>query len=856
LDITKIRNWDMRRKSLNGVVAIGCTTTIMCLASSALAADAWFAIGGKGQIVHENNMHEVAPTVAVDAADFNGIATHVNTHGLGVSITQTAGGAFVTLDWPDAAFMGEVGHPSIPVLRQLFVAPQGARVNIDVQPGMEVQINLAELGYDMPLMPVQAPIEKLPGARERAPFAFDKDAYTSNEWTPSAHARVYEVGMQGEARLMMLEMYPVAYLAQSNHLLVYPDMQVDVNFVGGQRFSRNMRPGMNSLVLNPQPRDKSRSGRGNYLIIVHSDFSAGIAAFAAAKQAQGYDVTTEVVTGNPTTTSVKSIIQGWYDPSELCYVLLVGDTDWIPCWTGSGEGSPDTDLNYAQLSGSDYAPDLALGRFSCRNATDLQAIVDKTLYVQAGAFSDPDYMKRAVFMASEDNYTVSEGTHNWVIDNYLDPLEFDCMKLYCHTYSASTAQVSAAINGGRIWTIYSGHGGTTSWADGPPFSFSNIDALTNQDKYPFIWSFACVTGSYDMDTCFTEYFSRAVNKGAATIYGSSVNSYWTEDDILEKVLYDAFYDEVDPVYTIGDAWVDTLDRYYAHFGESSTTRRYFEMYNLMGDPSMPLPGSCSDAGLLSCDSAKYACEDDITLLVSDCGLNGDPLVAETVFVNVASDSNPTGYDIMLTENGPNTAKLEGSVPISAAGAGGGSLLVSAGDTITITYIDEDDGGGGTMVPVIATATVDCQSPSVVAVSTIDIEPRAATVQVDADEVVSVVAKYGVSCGALTQTTAPGGFGDPPVVNQRPAGQHDVLLRRGSRRHGGQHHRRRQRGELLHVHDAGGAGLLHRAVQQFRPGQPAHPAVPHGRGGLLQRVRRAHRRAAHRSRRRHDGLAER
>jgi hypothetical protein len=104
-------------------------------------------------------------------------------------------------------------------------------------------------------------------------------------------------------------------------------------------------------------------------------------------------------------------------------------------------------------------------------------VITKTIFFEEGNYPDTEYLVRAVFMASQDNYPVSEGTHNYVIDNYMTPNGFTSDKLYCHTYNATTQQVRDSFNDGRIFGIYSGHGGTYSWADGPPFSQSDVEAL-------------------------------------------------------------------------------------------------------------------------------------------------------------------------------------------------------------------------------------------------------------------------------------------------------------------------------------------------------------------------------------------
>ncbi len=192
-------------------------------------------------------------------------------------------------------------------------------------------------------------------------------------------------------------------------------------------------------------------------------------------------------------------------------------------------------------------------------------------------------------MASEDNYTVSEGTHNWVISNYMDPNEIVSDKLYCHTYSATTQQVRNAFNDGRFYGIYSGHGGTYSWADGPSFSQTDVRNLTNLNMYPFVCSFACITGTYTVTECFVETWILEEDGAAVHVTGSSVNSYWTEDDVLEKRLFDSIYDEDDDVPSeAGPVWNEAKMRYLSQMGSGSTTRRYFEMYNPMGDPALLL----------------------------------------------------------------------------------------------------------------------------------------------------------------------------------------------------------------------------------------------------------------------------
>ncbi len=550
------------------------------------------------------------PALDVRNLRADGLEVSLALPGLIVDTRDTKVGRFAQLSWPDSAVTGDFGAPAIPVLRKLFLVPPGADVAVTCVEPAPMTIDLAALGLPARLLPVQPPIEKLPGAREAAPFALDAVAYALDADLPAARAVVEELGTVRGQRLMALELRPIAYNAAAGTLTLWPRLDASVTFIGGAAAANpETLPGLDSLILNPGPAPRAQSGVGNLLVIVASAFESGIAPFTQAKSGQGYTVTTWTAAPGTTNTAIKNYIASLYavPATRPDYVLLVGDTNTIPHWTGGGEGYPATDLPYGCMEGAaDWFPDIAIGRFPVRTLAQLTNVLDKTLDFENEVFADPGYLTRAVFMASNDNYPVSEGTHNWVINNYMIPNDFTYDRLYCHTYNATTAQVRAAFNDGRIYGIYSGHGSEYSWADGPPFSQTDVRNLYNTRLYPFVASFACVTGTYTLTECFTETWILEPAKGAIAIWGSSVNSYWTEDDVLEKEMFRVLYD--DYVREIGPCLNATRLRYAAIMGTGSTTRRYFEMYNLLGDPSLYIPDA--DAALRVTPPADFYSEGD------------------------------------------------------------------------------------------------------------------------------------------------------------------------------------------------------------------------------------------------------
>ena len=122
---------------------------------------------------------------------------------------------------------------------------------------------------------------------------------------------------------------------------------------------------------------------------------------------------------------VKNALEQW----GTLYVLLVGDTPQIPTYTGTSSYS-EADLYYVTVDGTDFIPDIYIGRFPGSQESHIEAMVDKTVYYEQGGFSSYEWIKKAAFIASSDHGQLAEQTHNYVIDNYLDPNGYTCDKIY------------------------------------------------------------------------------------------------------------------------------------------------------------------------------------------------------------------------------------------------------------------------------------------------------------------------------------------------------------------------------------------------------------------------------------------
>ncbi|HEX9712695.1 MAG TPA: S-layer homology domain-containing protein, partial [Actinomycetota bacterium] len=92
-------------------------------------------------------------------------------------------------------------------------------------------------------------------------------------------------------------------------------------------------------------------------------------------------------------------------------------------------------------------------------------------------------------------------------------------------------------------------------------------------------------------------------------------------------------------------------------------------------------------GTAALDASSYALDDTATLTVTDPDLNTSAGSAQTVDVEVASDTDATGVDVTLTETGDDTGVFTGAATFTTAASSGTTLQVSEGDGITLTYAE-------------------------------------------------------------------------------------------------------------------------------------------------------------------------
>jgi hypothetical protein len=537
---------------------------------------------------------------------------------------ETVKGDFAQLFAKGYSKSSQVGNPELPVLSKLIEIPADAVPEIRIASYTITEYNLADYGITNKVFPLQPTQSK--NAKGTAEFIFNASSYQQNQFLGGELAKIEIRGYLRGVRLANLVLSPVQYNPVTNTLRVYDNLVVDIRFNGANiartkeirsKFDSPYFHSIYNTVLNFQPventRDTIMKMPVKYVIVSPPMFHDALQPFVNWKTRKGFTVV-QAYTDNPavgsTFNSIKAYLQGLYtngtqaDPAPS-FVLFVGDVAQIPSYNCGGHVS---DLYYCEYTG-DFLPEIYYGRFSATNVGQLQPQIDKTLEYEQYLMPDPSYLNECVMVAGADaSYgpVWGNGQINYGTTNYFNPDH----GLTSHTYLQPepaggnySQNIHTNVSNGVCYANYTAHGSEDGWYD-PSFVISDVANLQNAHKYGLLVGNCCLTNKFDVD-CFGEALLRAENKGALGYIGGTNVSYWDEDfywgvgvgSIVVNPTYEdhglgaydrTFHDHGEPM----EEWYSTMDQMIfagnlaVEESTSGMKQYYWEIYTLMGDPSL------------------------------------------------------------------------------------------------------------------------------------------------------------------------------------------------------------------------------------------------------------------------------
>ena len=635
---------------------------------------------------------------------------------------------------------GEIGTPELPASHQLLAVPFGATPQVNVISYTTTDYRLSDYGIGT-LIPHQPSVRKDQNLDE-VEFVYNAAAYQTRSLATMPEATIEVQGTMRGIRIGSLVINPVSYNPAANTLRVFNDIEVEINFVGADRAETER------MLLNTYSPyfDIVYKQMFNYrqimdvyddhpdlmaypvhmIVITPENYISALQPWINWKIQKGFDVnvvTTAQAGGNYN--AIQSYVQNLYNTgvsqgATPTFVILVGDTGQIPGKTSGNATQKVTDLYYGSID-NDYFPDMFYSRMSAENTNQVTAIVNKILQYEQYTMPDPSYLSNVTLIAGWDSYwnpRIGQPTINYATTYYYNTAH-GFTTVNAHLNQSQYPGCYNALSTGIGFVNYTAHGAETRWED-PLFTVSNVNALTNTNKYFLAMGNCCLTGNFGYSQpCFGEAMLRGENKAAYSYIGSCPVTYWYEDyyfgvgattvmnqtptqqntatGVYDGIWMDETYNTVSSITFLGNIAVC-----YAHAGNyqtSTTPLYYWQAYHVLGDGSImpyrvnPTPNNVSHASSIPSGSSNFAVNAQAGSYVGisqNNVLKGAALVPASGSVNVPVSGITSGQPVKIVVTKPQRQPYMQDITVGGGGGTTYNITVSANPTNGGTV-----SGGGT-----------------------------------------------------------------------------------------------------------------------------------------------------------------
>jgi len=543
------------------------------------------------------NYPEGTPPIMVAREDGNATIIELTVPGMWVEDVEENGIIYKSLEIPDYMTLMDVGLPAIPAIGGYVGYNETSDMSISYTDNFTIDL------WNYNVYPFQEPESE--NDTSPFPFTINDNLYEKYIWYPLERVNVEDTEIMRDVPVSHFGVVPFQYNPLTKLLKVHPAMTITISHItngkGGfeGKSEGDADPtfiGMyESLIVNYgnlglQPIETSTY---DYLIVTHPDFETQANDLANfLRQTLNYTVYVDSIDTDDWH-NVKNLIKDFYINNRNDYVLLIGDTDYIPI---AYFNSIPSDMVYACLIEEyypdDFIPDIALGRLSV-NTTGIAQLQVNKIKAHYTYGMNYDRMLKSLLVAhkGEDDNTMR------FKQNKLDVMNTDYEKYNPSMFlmygrdGCGNLEILKYVEGNHPMFInYRGHGGAKCWSDWTKkypydFRFNEIDIINPGNERPVVFSLCCDTGDIIVPECFCERFMD-VQGGAVAITGATVTTYTTPDNPFDIWLYRVMYDKGEKHLGIIENWaklkafssIFSYDYYYwlnTHYG-----------FLLLGDPSL------------------------------------------------------------------------------------------------------------------------------------------------------------------------------------------------------------------------------------------------------------------------------
>ena len=497
--------------------------------------------------------------------------------------------------------LGIAGSPDLYVTGSLIAVPDGYSAQIrvvrsDTREVPNVNVRPAQKRYRC----------DCPAANS---FSFNGSLYRSSGLFPSENIRLEEVGRLQGLHLQRVALYPVQMEMDKKALKVTTDIVLQVSF---QKTEINAAPVALARTFYRIGRELAVNGKAlgatvipangpeTMLVVVADSLREGIKPLLKWKRSKGLRVQTVTFSeagGSPE--NVKAYIQNYYDAhtAKPTYLLFVGNKETMPPFmenvTTSDEPRAASDYRYALLSGADPIPDALYGRIIADNMEEVQSQVSRWIAYERNPEKNAAWYSSAMMIASDQGFHPSDEDYARQVEAQLKTHTYRSVdEFFQGAHSATRKNIAGALEEGRSWVAYFGHGTGTSWAStNDKFGVREVEELRNTERLPIIIDAACDNAAY---VTHRRPFAKAwvtqqwngKNVGAVAYYGASVSVSWDPPAIMSVGIAKTHFEK--PVTSLGGSVLAGQLYLMEKKGSGADVVDNLKWYNLFGDPSLQL----------------------------------------------------------------------------------------------------------------------------------------------------------------------------------------------------------------------------------------------------------------------------
>lgn len=405
-------------------------------------------------------------------------------------------------------------------------------------------------------------------------------------------------------------------------------------------------------------------------------------------------VTTEQIynefsSGKADPTAIRDFARYLYQqkPNTLRYLLLFGDAtydyknntgtqstaqqrQWVPVYESRESLHPvftyssddyfgfldDAEGEWLESPSGDHSLDIGVGRLPVKSRDEARTVVDKLIQYGSSPQTLGRWRNRISFVADDGDDNIhqqhADGLATQIQDQFLTQRLF--IDAFPHIVSPGgvktpdlNATIRQRINEGTLILNYTGHGGTTGWAEEQILTLADMQSVRGYNNLPLLLTATCEFGRYD---------DPALVSGAELMVlsarGAAIGALTTTRPVFSSTnfsLNKAFYEALATGNTttrLGDLMKSTKNN-----SLSGSLNRNFA---LLGDPSMKLAQAEYDV--------KWAAEPDTLSALKKVTLQG--AIYQKGTPNLADSFNGTAsvtvYDkpVRFRTNGEGVAAAE------------------------------------------------------------------------------------------------------------------------------------------------------------------------------------------------------